>query len=261
MYFASAIYLHRPVPTGPVSVEAGRYVGVTGQEPEERLKEHLAEAKLSKDNTHKLNWLRSLVQPPVVEVLEHCFPWNREEREKYWIALFRDYGHKLVNGTDGGDGFSPGHETSVEVRKKISKTLMGHRRSEESCKKQAQTASGEGNHFWGKQHSEEALDKMRRNKLGKKASKQTRQKMSASRLGKAHSEAAIIMMTGWKKEGASSQFYGVYWDKTRKKWVAKARHNKKDIMLGRFNIEEDAARAVDAFIRVNNLPTKLLNFL
>jgi len=47
--------------------------------------------------------------------------------------------------------------------------------------------------------------------------------------------------------GGSSRFKGVLWDKARSKWKAQGKHNYKIYMLGRFDIEEDAARAYDAW--------------
>ena len=44
----------------------------------------------------------------------------------------------------------------------------------------------------------------------------------------------------------SSRFKGVSWDKVKKRWFAKITVNYKQIALGRYRTEEDAARAYDA---------------
>lgn len=212
MYFASVIYLHRPVPSGSVSVEAGRYVGVTAVGKEKkRLKQHLAAARSNKSAYHQLQWLRSLAEAPVVEVLEQCFPWNRDEREKYWIALFRDYGHQLTNATEGGDGFGPG--------------------AQHPC-------------------------------YGRPKSSECRQKLSAVHQGRAPSPKAIEKTReaniGKKLPDASSPYHGV--TKSGSGYRADAYSKGLHIYLGRFIVEEDAARAVDAYVRANNLSPKLLNF-
>lgn len=109
------IYAH----AGPDGVV--RNIGVTHKDERVRLQEHLKEARRGVKN-HRCNWLRRLASPPSVAVLEWVRPEHRADREKYWIALFRDYGHRLVNGTDGGDG-AAGRPVSMETRKKISVTL------------------------------------------------------------------------------------------------------------------------------------------
>lgn len=48
---------------------------------------------------------------------------------------------------------------------------------------------------------------------------------------------------GWVK--SSSKFKGVYWDSSRLKWRASIEHNGKKYSIGRFSLEEDAAKAVD----------------
>ncbi len=48
-----------------------------------------------------------------------------------------------------------------------------------------------------------------------------------------------------KKQGASSRFIGVYFDKGRKNWIYQLRANGKLVSTGRFATEVDAARARD----------------
>jgi len=45
------------------------------------------------------------------------------------------------------------------------------------------TMKGEGNHFYGRKHSEETKEKIRQKKLGNKLSKETKEKMSKTRKG------------------------------------------------------------------------------
>lgn len=106
-----------------------RYVGksATGMK---RPKLHGKPSCLAKDETHKANWIRSLLAQGihyVVEVLQYV--GSREElnsAERYWIREARNAGWKLTNHTDGGDGLS-GATFSAEHRANISKANRGRK--------------------------------------------------------------------------------------------------------------------------------------
>lgn len=100
-----------------------RYIGRTKKPLEVRLAEHLSEARGKKCN-HRLNWLRSLSQPPTIAVIEEVLAEDAYFREQYWISLARDYGCRLVNDNDGGPGIS---NPSSETRKKIRESRLGSR--------------------------------------------------------------------------------------------------------------------------------------
>lgn len=46
-----------------------------------------------------------------------------------------------------------------------------------------------------------------------------------------------------KQDGCTSNFKGVFWDKERRKWLSRIHYKGKQIHLGRFYIEKDAAHA------------------
>lgn len=231
MYFASAIYLHRPVSSGPVSIQAGRYVGVTlaGRE-KQRLKKHLSDAKRSNRNYRQIHWLRSLKEAPLVEVLEWCFPWNREAREKYWIALFRDYGHDLTNTTEGGDGARFGEANPMFGKTGNKNPRYGHKHSEQTRAAISAAVSGDKNVHLGTVRSPKAIAKT----------------AEASR--------------GTKPQNATSRFHNVSLRKDTGKWQASVNIKPRLHYLGVFVKEEDVARAADIFVRANSLSSKLLNF-
>lgn len=52
-----------------------------------------------------------------------------------------------------------------------------------------------------------------------------------------------------KEPNKSSAFFGVSFDKERQKWTARITVNRKDIRLGRFNTEMEAAKAYDIAAR------------
>ena len=85
-----------------------RYVGWTKQGVDKRLREHIREA-VRGQRTHRHRWLLSLVSiglEPAFEVIEHGTGDGWSEAERRWIAFYRSYGARLVNGTDGGEGVS-----------------------------------------------------------------------------------------------------------------------------------------------------------
>lgn len=99
-----------------------RYIGETKLTPEERLLQHWRESRSSRRNSHRLNLLRSLKNPPSVEVIEYVSEVDAEAREKHWIALARAYGCKLTNATDGGEGMV---NLPAEVRARMGDTKRG----------------------------------------------------------------------------------------------------------------------------------------
>jgi len=62
------------------------------------------------------------------------------------------------------------------------------------------------------------------------------------------------------KQGGSSKYKGVYWDKSRNKWCAKIKVMYQSIHLGRFATEEEAGRAYDAYIIQHLADFGILNF-
>lgn len=62
-----------------------------------------------------------------------------------------------------------------------------------------------------------------------------------------HANASI------KRKKSTSKYHGVSWSEERKKWCVYVGFNKHHYALGRFNNEEDAAKAYDKFIIENNL--------
>lgn len=51
-----------------------------------------------------------------------------------------------------------------------------------------------------------------------------------------------------KKEGYSSKYKGVSWDKRKEKWIAQSKYNKKKVYLGSFDDEDEAAKQYDTFV-------------
>lgn len=170
-----------------------RYVGKTSRMPAKRLQAHMQRAR-GVEVYHLQRWLRSLSAPPIIEVLEWCLPMHWEARERYWIALARDYGCDLVNTTEGGDARPDnfGRKATPEHCAKISKAQKGRKKSKEEIENNRWTEdrrevmrlalsgdknpmfghTGVQNSFYGKHHAPETRARFGaasgRTRLGKK---------------------------------------------------------------------------------------------
>lgn len=222
------VYVIRPALSGAISSEAAGYVGATHESLRTRLGQHIKES-VDGRKSKRCVWIRSLSQKPTIEALEWVLPELRDEREKYWIALFRDYGHVLYNSTDGGMGLL-GYEHTKATREKIGKAHTGLTRSLEARQNMSESHKGA---FVSPAH---------------------RAALSAATKGIPRPDIAILQ-TGRKRKNSTSRFHGVCWDAHCKKWRAQISCGK--IHLGRFYQEEDAARAVDKYVLTNNLPNPL----
>jgi hypothetical protein len=144
----------------PRRPKAIRYVGWTSGDVKKRLQKHITNARTDEIN-HRCCWIRSLLavrRRPVLRVVATCPTEEGPAIEVDIIAALRAMGHRLVNGTDGGDG-AVGRVVTGETRAKIGRntrermanpearaqiatSLMGHLVSEETRKRIA--AKGRG---------------------------------------------------------------------------------------------------------------------
>lgn len=86
-----------------------RYVGITTQDLNKRLKQHINKSKNIKKKTHNHCWINSLLiynKEPIIELVEILDTLEElKEREKYWIKYYNSI-EKLTNITEGGDGIN-----------------------------------------------------------------------------------------------------------------------------------------------------------
>jgi len=156
-----------------------RYIGKSDN-PEHRLKSHIDNRNYS--NTHKNNWIKSLISKgvrPTMEIIDEVPYENWIAREIETITLFKSAGANLVNGTLGGEGVTQ----TPEIRKKISESNKGRKGS---C----------GNK--GKTQSIEARAKMRLAKLGRKHTPEHIEKCAALKRGKSCNNNKPIKATNLK---------------------------------------------------------------
>jgi len=104
-----------------------RYVGKSDN-PERRLKRQINEA-INRNKNRRDKWINSLLKiddKPILRVIEEVKYSEWQDREMYWINLYKTEGCDLVNGTDGGEG-SNGFKNkshSEETKQKISTSLI-----------------------------------------------------------------------------------------------------------------------------------------
>lgn len=146
-----------------------RYVGVTFR-GKRRYNEHISRA-MTGGKTHRDCWIRSLIVAgvrPFYRVVETGDGDGWQDAERAWIAKYRQ-SERLVNHTDGGDG-TPGLPISPEIRRRLSEARKG-----------VPYPPGRISAMKGKQHTPEALEKIRVASKGRRMPDSMRRKLSALR--------------------------------------------------------------------------------
>lgn len=114
-----------------------RYIGKTVQSKHKRLSSHYRDKKPS----HKKSWIDSLKKKklkPILAIIEWCDDDNWQEKEKKWIAYYRNkIGNKLTNILEGGNGLPKGYKHSAEAIEKI--RIAGKRPNKGQFKKGKKT--------------------------------------------------------------------------------------------------------------------------
>lgn len=138
-----------------------RYVGATLLSIEQRVSEHLKDARRT-EPTHKRHWLKLLAsqdQVPLAMLLEKTDKHNWQTREQYWIKHFRECGEPLTNGTNGGEGLL-GLRHTDSTKAKISLARLGRKASEETRARMSESHKGH-------QHAQETKQKISKANKGK----------------------------------------------------------------------------------------------
>jgi hypothetical protein len=120
-----------------------RYIGKTTN-INTRLKSHITR---SRHNTyHSARWVQSVIKKglrPIIGLVEECTEENWVEREKYWIAYYREH-FDLTNVLDGGEGgfikTREGSKWTDEQRENNRKARLGFnvQHTDEGNKKRAE---------------------------------------------------------------------------------------------------------------------------
>lgn len=192
----------------PRKKEEYRYVGKTAKSLSKRLSGHLCDVKTSKC-THKIHWIRKLLREgisPMVVLIEIVDSTLENAREIYWIAKFREEGHKLTNGTDGGEGV----KCTEEVRRKMRKANKG-----------------KNNPNYGKRGRDAPM-------FGKTHSKELKEKMSKAWIGEGNPKYD----NGDSIRGEKNPFYGKHHTEETKRKISESNKGKPGRMKGKHHSEE-----------------------
>lgn len=143
-----------------------RYVGAT-TDVSSRVARHIVDSRDPKRNSIRDVWVRELLTEglrPILNIIDTANSETWQEKEMYYISLYRAMGCDLVNSTDGGVG---GLNPIAETRRKRSEAqtgelnhMYGKSPSEEHRRKNSEANRGENNHMYGKHHSEESRRKI-----------------------------------------------------------------------------------------------------
>lgn len=142
-----------------------RYVGISQHDTAER---RFVKHKYNAQEGSKLpvyDWMRKYTDISVKELEIDLSFEVAKEKEIFYIAKFREEGHRLLNLTSGGDGVL-GYVHSEETRRKKSESMKktlggrpahnrGSKHSEESRKKMSEAHTGRTSPNKGKKLSEE----------------------------------------------------------------------------------------------------------
>lgn len=115
-------------------------------------------------------------------ILEECPLDKRDERERFWISKYdsmnQKYGYNLQSGGHKNKILSDETKEKIGRASKGNKYRLGIRHTEEHKEIIRQQMLGEDNHFYGRKHSTESIEKISKAKTGIKQTKETNAKRS-----------------------------------------------------------------------------------
>lgn len=136
-------------------INGKRYIGITSQKPEKRWKNGLG----YKGCPHFM----AAISKHGWDAFRHDILYaglSKEEAELLEVELIAKY--QTTDPTKGynaafGGNTTKGYKIPEQGRRNISAAHIGWRHPPEVCAKMSRTRTGEGNHFYGKHHTEAAI--------------------------------------------------------------------------------------------------------
>lgn len=160
-----------------------KYVGKTIKSLSQRRREHQSKAANGSKNAFHAAIRRYGKDAFVWSIVEEADESQLADLEIKYIALHNTHVKRRCgyNMTPGGEGVGSGELHPMYGRRGELSPTFGRQltpeqkanlvhsgpRSAESCRKQSKTVAGEGNHFFGRSHSAESLEKMSAWQIGK----------------------------------------------------------------------------------------------
>lgn len=152
-----------------------KYIGLTTVKLNSRFNRHLTDKKID----HKTNWIKKVGRNNIEIIIIDDNITDIDtlyEKEIFYIDKYKSEGHKLTNITNGGEGWR-NMEFSDEHKKNIS---LNHA-----------DVSGENNPMFGKTHSIEAKEKIRKFRFSYKITDKAKEKMSSKRKGENNANSKL----------------------------------------------------------------------
>ncbi|HBI37095.1 MAG TPA: hypothetical protein DDY71_05570 [Spirochaetia bacterium] len=238
-----------------------KYIG-QAQNCHKRIKAHIYNLKNNKETCIYLQraWNKYGIANFIFYIIEKCSIQELNNKEIYYIKELQSHiSSHGYNISWGGDAPMRNRKHSEETIKKFKEERRGEKNhnygkamSQEQKNKLSEDRIGEKHWSYGKKHKPETIEKMKKNNkktaLGKKWTDEKKKKRSNEYFGKN------------KLTKKSTKYRGVTFHKMSQKWRARSSKNGKEIYLGLYIIDIDAAKAYDKYIWNEFKNKELLNF-
>jgi|ERR1041385_2382855 hypothetical protein len=204
----------------------------------ERYHGHLTDARLLRDRSHKTNWIRKLLQnghKPLMELLECTSAELVDERERAWIAGFRNLGNRMTNSCDGGKG-NKGFKHRPESIEKFRSKLLGKPKTPEHRRNLSKAKTG-------LRMSIEARRQMSLQRFGRRRSVASVMKTAAFHRGKKRPTSTLAKMRNTWAKRLQGKIPGVRIGK-RGRFEARICYAGRYRYIGGFNSRELAEAAI-----------------